>query len=198
MGYILKLALILALVTGIAAGALSLVNGKTKPIIEAYKRMEEAKARSEVIEGELYVLCDSATALPYYKVYADKEAVNLIGYVFTAAGKGYSSTIKTVTGLDSLFNVTGIKITSQQETPGLGAKSQEVLYGETEPWFQRQFYLSHREDEGEQPLKALTIAVDKDGGKVHSITGATITGRAIANSIKESAQALQTKLEEQR
>lgn len=198
MGFILKLTFILMLVTGIAAGSLSLVNMKTKPIIEEYKRAEEARAREEVIEGgKTYVLCDSASDFSYYKVFSDDEALQLLGYVFTARGKGYSSTIVTVTGLDTDFNITGIKITSQQETPGLGAKSQETLYGESEPWFQRQFFKNQREDEGSNSLNGLTVAVDKDGGAVHSITGATITGRAIANSIKECAKNLKQKLEAQ-
>ena len=199
MGYIIRLSIILMIITGIAAGSLALVNMRTRPIIEEYKRAEQAKARSEVMEeGRKFVLCDSASALPYYKIYADEEGSQLIGYVFNAAGKGYSSTILTVTGLDTSFNIMGIKITSQQETPGLGAKCLEVFYGENDSWFQRQFYRDDRGKRGKPPLSALAVAVDRDGGEIHSITGATITGRAIANSIKQTASDLRDKLEEAR
>lgn len=181
-------------ITGIAAGALALVNMKTRPIIEEYKRMEQAKARAEVMtEGRKFVLKDSSSALPYYEVYSDDEATQLIGYVFNAAGKGYSSTITTVTGVDTAFKLLGIKITSQQETPGLGAKCQEIRYGESEPWFQHQFFKEYQTQKGAKALSALTVAVDKDGGKIHSITGATISGRAIANSIKQASSAIKEK-----
>jgi len=196
MGYIIRLGIILMVVSGLGAGALALVNLKTKPIIEDYKRVEEARARAEVMEaGKKFVLCDSASALPFYKVFADEEGTQLIGYVFTAEGKGYSSTVKTVAGVDTAFNLVGIKVTSQQETPGLGAKCQEITYGEDDSWFQRQFFSGYYENRGESPLNALTIAVDKDGGKIHSITGATITGRAIANSIKQAASEIKVRVE---
>ena len=196
MGYILKLAAILTLITGIAAGSLALVNMKTRPIIEENRRIEEANARADVMpEGEwVFVLHDSASALPYYKVYADSSQTSLVGYIFTAAGRGYSSTIKTVTSLDTSFNIMGIKIIFQQETPGLGAKCTEVSYGENDPWFQRQYFQSIREKEGKAPLNALMVAVDKDGGEIQSITGATITGRVVTNSIKEYAQSLKDKI----
>ena len=196
MGYILKLAVILMIVAGIAAGALGLVNMKTRPIIEEYKRMQQEQARSEVMkDGAAFVLCDSSSTLPYYEVYADTEKENLIGYIFTAYGKGYSSTISTVTGIDTSYQMVGIKITFQQETPGLGAKAEEISYGEDSPWFQRQYFMKQRLHDGDDPLDALTLAVDKDGGLVHSITGATITGRAISNSIKAAANTLKDKVE---
>lgn len=217
MGYFIRLAVILMFITGVAAGSLALVNMKTRPIIVEYKRMQEAAARSEVMkEGVKHVprdwastLCDSLfhksilldstisdsllqdSALlhskPYYEVYADEGETELIGYIFTAMGKGYSSTLETVTGVDTNFNIIGIKIISQQETPGLGAKCQEVSYGDKDSWFQRGFNKSYREKEGLGILSSLKVAVDKDEGEIHSITGATITTRAITNSIRETA-----------
>ena len=197
MFYIVRLAVILMVVAGIAAGALALVNMQTRPIIEEYKRLEQERARSEVMkEGMKFVLYDEESALPYYRVYSDNAGSELIGYIFTALGKGYSSTIETVTAVDTTFQVVGIKVTSQQETPGLGAKCTEIKYGEEESWFQRQFFTNYRKQQGSTPLSGLTIAVDKDGGDIDSITGATITGRAISNSIKESSKILKNKLED--
>ena len=197
MWYIIRLAIILMIVTGISAGALSLVNLQTRPVIEEYKKQQQAAARAEVMEeGRVFVLRDSMSALPYYEVYSNEDTTGLIGYIFTAEGVGYASTLVTVTGVDTAFNIQGIKITSQQETPGLGAKCMEVRYGEDDPWFQRQYFKDWRLESGMKPLYAMTVAVDKDGGEIHSITGATITGRVISNSIKESAKELKAKLEE--
>jgi electron transport complex protein RnfG len=148
-------------------------------------------------EGVKFTLCDQDSTLPFYRVYSDSQGTELIGYIIQTAGKGYSSSIETITALDTAFNIVGIKITSQQETPGLGSKCMEIKYKEKDPWFQRQYRKYYREKQREKPLNALTVAVDKDGGAVHSITGATITSRAITNSIKEKTIALKKLLEKQ-
>jgi Na+-translocating ferredoxin:NAD+ oxidoreductase RnfG subunit len=54
----------------------------------------------------------------------------------------------------------------------------EIKYGEKDPWFQRQFL----------NLPGDSVAVDKDGGQIVSITASTITARAIANSIKRETE----------
>jgi len=181
------------IITGVAAGSLTLVNMKTSPIIVEYKRMQETAARSEVMkEGVKHILCDSASTLPYYKVFTDEAGEELIGYIYTAKGKGYSSTIETVIGIDTDFKIVGIKVIAHLETPGLGAKCQERLYGEKGPWFQRLFSKYHRE----RALNALTVEVGWGEDKIHAITGATITTRAITNSIRETARQLKNVLME--
>ena len=191
MGYIIRLAIILMVVGSISAGGLALLNTKTAPIIAEYKRMVQEQARLEVMpdaEFGVFVLKDSSSSMPYYAAYADSNAAELVGYVFTASGAGYSSTIQTVVGVDTNWNITGIKVTFQQETPGLGSKSTEVRYGEKDSWFQRQF----------KGKPATNIMVDKDGGEIVAITGATITSRAITDSIREEANALKQKITAQR
>ena len=187
MKNILKLALILMFITLIAAVGLALVNLKTKPIIEAYKLWQQEQARKEVIpvaEEGVFILKDSEAEFPYYIAYVDPDTTRLVGYTFLAKGKGYSSTIETVVGVDTAGMVTGIKITFQQETPGLGARATEVKYGDEKPWFPLQF----------AGKLARNLAVDKDGGEIQSITGATITSRVVTNSINEGMKKLQEKL----
>ena len=70
---------------------------------------------------------------------------------------------------------------SQVETPGLGTKVEEVKYGEDDPWFTRQFL----------GKTANAVAVDKDGGDIQSITGATISSRALAKSVVAAYEKLQ-------
>jgi electron transport complex protein RnfG len=187
MGYVVRLGIILMVVGCISAGGLALLNSRTAPIIAEYKRMEQERARLEVMPGAefgVFVLRDSASALPYYEAYADSEATELLGYVFTAAGNGYSSLVETVVGIDLDWNITGIKVISQQETPGLGTKAVEVRYGEDKPWFQEQF----------RNKPSLGIMVDKDGGEIVSITGATITSRTISDAIRNGANSLKEKV----
>ena len=80
-------------------------------------------------------------------------------------------------GVDKDFKVLAIKVISQSETPGLGANC-------TQPSFVDQF----------KNLILADLKVDKDGGKVKSLSGATITSRAVTNSIASSIAAIQADL----
>ena len=115
----------------------------------------------------------------YFRGFATEDtSIAPVGYAVVAYGRGYSSTIQTLVGVEKSGEITGIEILFQQETPGLGAKAEEVRYGETDSWFQRQF----------KGASGIEIAVDKDGGEIQSITGATITSQAITNSIKSEVE----------
>lgn len=184
---IVRLGIILMLIAGVAAGGLSLLNNQTAPIIKAYKEQQQAEARMDVSRSIGATHFDKVTSpdgFEYYKALDDSNEV--VGYVALARGKGYSSTIETIAGFDTSFTVSGIKITFQQETPGLGTKSTEVKKGDNEPWFQRQF----RDKDG------LTLAVKKDRGDIDAITGATITSRGVTNSVREVALKIKNAVEQ--
>jgi len=187
MGYVIRLALILMFVGGVSAGGLALLNARTAPIITEYKRLEQEQARLDVMpeaEFGVFVLKDTSSSLPYYEAYADSDLAQLLGYVFGASGNGYSSTVETVVGVDISWNIIGIKVISQQETPGLGTKAVEIRYGEKDSWFQRQF----------AGKSARSVMVDKEGGEIVSITGATITSRAISDAIRINANLLRERV----
>jgi electron transport complex protein RnfG len=187
MKYIIDLGIRLLMVCAVSAGGLALLNAKTSPIIAEYRRMEQVLARREVMPTAaqgVFVLEDSTGDLPYYEAYSDPAGKQLVGYVFSTSNKGYSSNVETVVGVDLQWKITGIKVTSQQETPGLGSKSTEIKYGEKDSWFQRQF----------KNKLADIIKVDKDGGDIQSITGATITSRAITDAIRNKTKLLKDKL----
>ncbi len=180
---IAQFAATLTLVALITAGSLAWVNKITKPKIVEQQKNELTEALSSVlpdcIDGSIVPVKENDHIL-YYLGYRDKEQTRLIGYAFLAEGRGYSSTIRTLVGMDTSCTIYAIKILSQQETPGLGSICEEVRSGETKPWWQAQF----------TGKTAKGIAVDKDKGEIVSITGATITSRAITNSIAESVNRL--------
>lgn len=183
---ILKLGGILLLVTAIAGGALSMVNSITKPRIDLQKRLALERALTKALptaDKNAIVLVKEEDQI-YYKGFAFPDTTNLVGYAFVAKGKGYSSEIETMVGVDTIGNIAGTSILLQVETPGLGTKIEEIKYGETKPWFQLQFI--GKKWEG--------LAVDKDGGEINSITGATISSRAVTNSIAEGLQKLEERL----
>lgn len=123
-------------------------------------------------------------SMEYYE--AMDSSGSVIGYAFMREGKGYSSIISIMIGIDKGYNIQNIKILSHNETPGLGTRIDEVRSNKTiwdlfkgrakqtekemkEPWFQRQFR--------EKPLD-----------RIDAITGATITSKAVVNIVKNTIE----------
>jgi electron transport complex protein RnfG len=175
-----RYAIILAIVTMVSAGSLAWINQITLP------RILEQQAR-QLNEGLFSVLPGTVSGLivpvqqdgetQFYAGYADTVQENLIGYAYLNRSNGYSSTIQTLVGIDTTGKILGIRVLFQQETPGLGTRCEEVRSGESTPWWQDQFI----------GMIASDVSVDKDGGEIESITGATITSRAIADGIAQQA-----------
>jgi electron transport complex protein RnfG len=133
----------------------------------------------------------------YYTAYESEERQSVLGYAFSAYGKGYSSTIETVVGVTSGGRICGIKIVSQQETPGLGAKVQEVASQNTlwavlsgnavdetgaRPWFQEQYAGLGVDD--------LHVVRSRGEEGVLAITGATISSEAVTGSVRRGLAVL--------
>ncbi len=184
---ILRLALILMFIASVSAGGLAFLNTRTAPIIAEIKRVEQEQARMEVMaslaDSIRYEEIDRPDGLTYWKAF--DENGDLIGYAALASGKGYSSTIETVCGFDTDFKIAGLKVTFQQETPGLGTKIQEIKRGENEPWFQRAF----------KGVQALTVAVVQDRGTIDAVSGATISSRGLTNSVRAIANRIKEAVE---
>jgi len=175
MKEIFKLAGILMLVTAVASSALSIVNNLTKDEIEKQKR----KAVKASLAVALPISARNAIhpikkgdKILYYKGYAPEDTTRLNGYAFLAIGKGYSSKIKTMVGVDTTGKICGIKIISQKETPGLGTKIEKID-------FQEQFKNKIAED-----LKVVPKQTAEREGGIGSITGATISSKAVTKSIR--------------
>jgi electron transport complex protein RnfG len=172
-----NLSLRLMLITLLSGAAMGFVNKATYSQIQEQKRLEEERARREALPQAERFEEQEVRGLRFAIGYA---AERVVGYTILALGKGYSSTIETVVGIDTTGTVVEIEIIFQQETPGLGARVTEVRGGEDEPFFEEQF-------DGKMPAE---LAVEQDGGPLDSITGATISSRAVARSVKEGVEKL--------
>jgi len=192
----IKFPIVLVIVTLISAVSLGFLQNLTEPA-----RVAEAKAATD--SALKIVLPDAKTfkqeskdikgkKVDYYE--GLNEAGEVIGYASVAGAAGYSSIIKVMVGVDKEFKVKAIKVLSQKETPGLGDKVNEVLSKKTlvgmamgkkydekglRPWFQIQF------DGKETP-----VMVQKDGGTIDAITGATISSRAVCHAVNEAVASL--------
>ncbi|MFC1693757.1 RnfABCDGE type electron transport complex subunit G [Candidatus Latescibacterota bacterium] len=186
---ILKIGIILMIYALIAGTPLAFVNIKTKPIIEENRLKAENKARTGVLPGMSggYEPIGSEGDFPYWIGYSDSGKKVPLGYVFIVKEDGYSSTMETMVGVDLEGKINGTKILFQQETPGLGSRIEEILHGETEPWFTGQFNGKSASD---------NVRITKDGGDINAITGATISSRAVTNSINRGLVKLMQKVGE--
>ena len=183
---ILKLGGILLLVTSIAGGALSMVNSITKPRILKQKELalERALTKALPTADKNAIVCIGQGDEAYYKGFNTPDTITLVGYAFVAKGKGYSSTIETMVGVDTTGTITGLTVLYQLETPGLGTKIEEIKYGENKPWFLVPFV-------GRQWNR---LELGKEDNNIKAITGATISSRAVTSSIKEGLKSLENRL----
>ena len=184
----LRYGITLGLICLTATGLLATVNFFTKPRIIAESQKEiEASLKEVLPEAENFEPIKFQNETIYYKGFAKNK--NLAGVAFIARGKGYSSVIETMVGMEPDGMITAIKVLSQFETPGLGSRICEIKDHTTifdiikgkrrntslKPWFQEQF--SHKKDS------------EIDG--INAITGATISSRAVINSVKNKALEIQ-------
>lgn len=180
-----RFAATLTLVALVASGSLAWLNEITRPRILAQQEEELKAGLISVlpeVDGNSIVPIENDGNVLYYEGYRDSDKSDLIGYAFLCLSQGYSSTIRTLVGIDTSGTILAIRVLSQKETPGLGTRVQEVNQGEAVPWWQVQF----------NGRTATQVAVDKDGGEIASITGATITSRAITDEISlRAAEVLQ-------
>lgn len=186
MKEILKLGGILFLVTAIASAVLAFVNQKTQPIIAEQARLELEKALTTALPQADKNAIDKQEDGTYIG-YTDTTRQNIAGYIYLAKGKGYSSEIQTLVGIDTTGTIRGMKIIYQVETPGLGTKTTEVRHGETTPWFQQQFI-----DKSFNEIELTKDAQQTD--KIVAITGATISSNAVTGSVKKGLENIKNKL----
>ena len=164
--YVVRLAATLLIITAVVAAALAGVNAVTAPVIAQLKADKLQQAINEVLPGggEAVEFTDNSGWVS--AVYQSET-----GYaVEVTPTTGFNGAITMMVGIDTQGNVLGISVVSQTETAGLGAVcAAKTEAGQT---FRAGF-------EG----LSVQVAVDKDGGEVDSITGATITSRAVCDGV---------------
>ncbi|MBN1370228.1 MAG: FMN-binding protein [Dehalococcoidaceae bacterium] len=154
----------LTLVVIISASLLSLTYSLTA---------EQIKLRQhEQFLGYLGEMFPEMTGFEYndelYYVYDDAL---LLGYAFTASKAGYSGDINIMVGLSDKETVKGVLIISQTETPGIGTRILD------EP-FIGQFAGMNVND----------IRLRSEGGQADTITGATVSSKAVIEAISQAAK----------
>ena len=168
-GYILKLAMILFVITAVVAVLLAGINALTAQPIAAYTQQKTADAIALVLPSEAApeevtgFIDETGLVTTLYKVGED-------GFAVKVTVGGSQADIEMMVGVAADGTVSGVSFISMAETPGLGAiASQNSEAGQS---FRDQFI-----------GKSGSVAVTKDGGEIDSLTGATVTSRAVATGV---------------
>ena len=167
--YVLRLAATLLIITSLVAAALAGVNSITAPAIAKLTAEKTQQAIEAVLPGGGEEIDRNAVGFDgadlVSKVYRGEN-----GYAIEVTPGGFDNTITMMVGIDFEGKVLGIDVISHTETAGLGAVADaDSPAGQN---FRSQFAGA----EG-------SVAVTKDGGSIDSITGATITSRAICDGV---------------
>ncbi|MBS9427289.1 electron transport complex subunit RsxG [Photorhabdus akhurstii] len=183
----------LAIFAAITTGLTAIVNSLTKSTIAEQAALQHKSLLDQVIppalydndiQNECYLVNADALGnnLPHRLYLARKNGQPVAAALESTAPDGYSGAIQLLVGADFSGKVLGVRVTEHHETPGLGDKIETRISDWINVFSGKTITYNHDRH----------WAVKKDGGEFDQFTGATITPRAVVNSVKRTALYLQT------
>ena len=166
--FVLRLVLPLFLITVAVAAALAGVNAVTADRIAKSKEAKVQQAIAQVLPDSFGLQQLPLTGDGHPLVKAVYSAAS--GYAVEVQPAGFGGNISMMVGVDAEGKVLGVSIVSHTETAGLGA----VAAASTSKGQAFRDSFAGLSD---------PVAVSKDGGEADTITGATITSRAVAEGV---------------
>ena len=179
MGEMIKMVVVLTFLSVISGGALAYVQNNTTTLIENNKlQFVKGPAIKEILDGT----SNNPVSDRFTIEQGEKKDIFFVGkyngdpkaVAFETFGKGFGGDVYVVLGVNlDDDKLTGVRVTTMNETPGVGARAKTDLS------FVSQF-------KG-QPLQG-TFKVKADGGQVDAIGGATITSRAVSSALTDASK----------
>lgn len=163
--------------------ALALTNAKTAPVIEANTKAAADAARVELLpEADAFTLYEGELVAPTEdgKVFIVEvyTADNGAGIVATVDSKSFGGSLVEMIGIDKDGKITGAKVTSHNDTAGLGTKAHEAPFITQYNGYDTLTCTSAKEE-------------SKTGDGITYITGASISSNAVHYGIYEALQQFQ-------
>jgi len=184
MNDIAKPAVVLIAICAVITAALAGTYALTKDIIATSEVAAANALRQEVLPGASFgepavSLTDAEIKAAAYPVVTELyKDENGGGYVATVIAKGFGGDVTVIAGFGSDGNISGVRVASHSETPGLGANS-------TKP----DFYEQYAGKPADAPLTVVKNPTDA-ANEITAISGATITSRAVTNAVNAAAEAV--------
>jgi electron transport complex protein RnfG len=165
----------LVLMSIVAAAVLGAVYIPTQEQLKIYKQQQKELALKDVMPlADHFDPVKSGEEILFYRALDANN--NLVGYCFFRDQSGSQSIITLAGGIDTDYKVTGVKIMSHAETPGLGAKIVESAFID-------QFKGVPQSD----------LMLSKKGGAIDAITGATVSSQAVIDGIQAEIDEIKAK-----
>lgn len=120
------------------------------------------------------VLLGTPEPVTVYRARSGKQPVALV--MAPVAPDGYSGSIRLLVGINYDGTLTGVRVVTHRETPGLGDAIEEERSG----------WIYGFDGKSLQNPPTGRWEVRKDGGDFDQLTGATITPRAIVGAVRKS------------
>jgi electron transport complex protein RnfG len=174
----------LSIIGVISGGALAMLSSWADPLIAANKKADTERAIFQVQpEAKNY----EKVATVSYELYRVLDAAGSeVGYALPWEGNGFQGKIRMMVGVTSdLMSITAIEILEQVETPGLGTKV-------TEDPFRGQF-AGLKADPQVDWIKGVPPTKSNE---VQTITGATISSKAIVAIVNDGLTNLRKDMKE--
>lgn len=172
----------------VATALLAFTFSRTQPTIERSQQAAKLALLAQVLPPALYDndLLASMQSMPPDDLLGTRQPTAIWiarrGDKITAvaleaiAPDGYGGNINLIIGIDMDGMVTGVRVTSHRETPGLG----DYIDRSKSPWVERFVGKSLTAP----PAKRWKVA--KDGGAFDARAGATITPRAVVKAVRDA------------
>ena len=177
----IRLAGVLLIVCAIAAALLGFTNGVTYDKIEAQIEKANNEARQQVLPtADEFVALDadalaSIQANPDYsivkEIYQAKSGGNTAGYTVMVSPKGYGGAIQLIVGVDVNGVVQGIKVGTNNETPGLGKNAEKAAFSD-----------QYKNKSWDSQIAVIKNGVPKEN-EIVAIAGSTITSKGVTTGV---------------
>jgi len=112
-----------------------------------------------------------------YSIYRARKAGQPVAAIIsTTTAQGYNGDIRLLLAITTEGKITGVRVLTHKETPGLGDKIE----------LKKSSWILNFNDKTLADINSTQWAVKRDGGSFDQFTGATITPRAIVNQVKQT------------
>lgn len=171
------LSLVLLIISVIVALLLSFTNSITVDKIAENTEIEQNLAKKEVLsEATSFEDANVSDGIVKAVFNAKDDDGNIVGWCVNVKPNGYAGEIDLMVGITKDYKLSGIKVVSNSETAGLGAKSADKSFSD-------QF------KEKNLPISLIKNGAPKDD-EIVALTGATITSTAVKNGVNASFEAV--------
>jgi electron transport complex protein RnfG len=180
----IRLSGVLLIICAIAAVLLGLTNEITFEKIADQIEKSNNEARQLVLPtADEFIKLDEAAlatiqANPDYsivrEIYEAKTGGSLTGYTVMVAPKGYGGAIQMIVGVDANGTVQGVKVGTNNETPGLGKNAEKPAFGE-----------QYKNKNWDNQISVIKSGTPKEN-EISAIAGSTITSKGVTEGVNKA------------